>query len=282
MQAKVDYLSFTVALSGEMPELLGYRWSQVQAGLRELIGDLMDIWIEAITMWEDVKGRNTFKRCMRNTALGVSIFWSNTIAYALVEIAGRGCDALREKNVLEPLLEAVQRRVTRVDVCTDIKTDTTPKEFIAAGYNKRLLSNGSFTSKTGDTEYVGARTSDRFARVYKYNAPHPRAGFLRVEHQYKKKYAKEAVALIVEKGVLFVCVSMGNAFGWKHEEWQPEIWHDHKIKLPAHDRELAKTETWLRTTVASSFVKLVKNRQIENPEEWLREHFLSKLDTKTD
>jgi hypothetical protein len=195
-------------------------------------------------------------------------------------VSGKGCARLSLSETTASLLFDVQARLTRLDVTTDIETDCTPMEFVNAGYSDRIKSRASYNSPTGSTEYVGSRSSNRLGRVYRYVAPHPRSHLLRVEHELKKEAARAAAAWMLAYGVESVQASIGAEMGWKHPLWTPEQPSAGRIGVPRGDRTLGKTELWLRSQAAPAFAKLYAAGLIEDPEAWLKEVFLSKIDKK--
>jgi len=172
------------------------------------------------------------------------------------------------------LLAAVQPRVTRLDLATDFETDLKPSEFVSAGWSDRIGSRGSFTSATGDTEYVGSAKSERYARVYRYAAPHPRAALLRIEHVMRRDYARSIIPFMLEFGLEDAQRTVGQQMGWQHPLWSVVGVQELAWKPPRNDRKTSGTERWLITQAASAFKKLVVQGVIEDPHAWLVEHFL--------
>jgi len=273
METHIDWLSFTVMVgNGNLPQK-GWQWSDVQWHIERFLGDGITEFFGG-DGWEAGAGRPPYASSFRSTSRGVTVFWSGKVSHALVEVSGSGMLAFRQRGLEIALLIAARERATRLDIATDIKTTIDPFEFAEAREPGRTKSRGSYTSNSGKTEYIGSRTSERFARVYRYSDPHPRSHLLRVEHELKADTAKAAIAFLLGNSLEELQTDLGNRFGWRHPVWTPQRQALSTLALPAKHREEAKTELWLRTQAAAAFKKLVASGTIQDPEAWLKEVFL--------
>jgi len=204
----------------------------------------------------------------------VVIFASPTLSHFTVEISGQGCESLIRSGAMEKVIAAVADRVTRIDIASDIETGVKPQEFVEKTKHKRMRASGYQKSETGETCYVGSQKSDRYARVYRYNAPHPRNHLLRIEHVFRREAAKLVSRAVRDKGTSVVAASAGDVFGWDHPTWQ--LGGDVGIDLSPvkAERNGGKTVTWLLTAVAPAFKRLVADGTIQNPQEFLSAYFL--------
>jgi DNA relaxase NicK len=206
--------------------------------------------------------------------------WGNVAAFAgvnidhtLIEVSGQGCEELRRANMLDRVLSAKKAHFTRIDIAIDIP-DITPDEIIEDGYSDAFRTHSRIASDTGVTHYVGSMKSERYARVYRYNEPHPRSSLCRIEMVHRKRYAKIIHDAIQKKGLLDAGMSALAAYKFKH------------AGLPQHKTELLdtiaiikgdqKTIYWLLAQVAPAFRRLVVAGSIPEPERFFREHFLPK------
>lgn len=279
METHIDWLSFTVMVgSGALPDG-GWRWEDVQWHIETFLGDGITEFFGG-DGWEAGPGRAPYAFSFRSGSRGVTVFWSGKVSHALVEVSGAGMLAFRQRSLETALLIAARERATRLDVATDMHTTVSPFEFAEAREPGRTKSRGSYTSNSGQTEYVGARQSERFARVYRYSDPHPRAHLLRVEHELKGDTAKAAIAFLLGNSLEELQADLGSRFGWRHPIWTPGQQALSTLALPAKHREEAKTELWLRTQAAAAFKKLVASGTIVNPEAWLKEVFLDDATNK--
>lgn len=279
MYTAIDWVSFSFEVGQGGKREAGWQWEDVEAALHAFLPNTGFDWLDAQD-WEVGKGRAPYAQSWGSEENGVRFFWSGKLDHALCEVSGRGCARLTERGWLASLLNDAQARLTRLDICSDIETEVEPSEFVAAGYSERIKSHASYHSPTGSTEYIGSRSSDRFARVYRYVAPHPRSHLLRIEHELKKDAARAAAAWMLAYGIESVQASIGEGFGWLHPLWKPTDQSAGKISAPRNDRTLAKTELWLRSQAAPAFVKLYRAGLVDDPEQWLRDVFLKALDSE--
>jgi len=205
----------------------------------------------------------------------ITLFASPNLTHCCVEISGQGCEALIAKDLLHKVLELCADRVTRIDVASDIETTVKPTEFVSQMNHERMRTSGHVVSDTGETFYVGSQKSDRYARVYRYNEPHPRSHMLRIEHVFRREYAKVVARKITSAGTEAVAKSAGEAFGWAHESWKPEATQDVDLSVVKAESTMGGTVFWLIKSVAPAFKKLVAKGIIPNPEQFLRDYFLA-------
>lgn len=204
----------------------------------------------------DGKGRAPFNRSIHCDEGGFTYFYSDRLNYSLLEITGHGCNRLREFKALKSMVNDWTDRLTRIDIACDFKTDVKPEDFAEKRDKNRFNSVAFMKSGTGETCYVGSRKSDRYARVYKYNPPHPRAGLLRCEMVCKDERAKSTGAALCRDGLSSVVAALGEVFVWQHPLWvlddETEV---SDLSVPS-DTHMGGTEKWLVTSVMSAIEKL--------------------------
>jgi len=205
----------------------------------------------------------------------ITLFASPNLTHCCVEISGQGCEALLSKDLLHKILDLCADRVTRIDVASDIETLIRPEEFVKEVSHERMRTSGHVVSDTGETCYVGSQKSDRYARVYRYNEPHPRAHLLRVEHVFRRDYAKVVAKEISRAGVENVASGAGMAFGWNHPVWDVSPTNEVDLSIVKAEATMGGTVFWLIKSVAPAFKKLVANKIITDPEKFLRDYFLT-------
>lgn len=206
---------------------------------------------------------------LRHKVLDTCYSWGKLNAHVLVEFAGKACNNLDASDELLPIIHAHASRASRIDFAIDIECDTPPEEFIADRTNKSFKSNGHKDSPTGSTRYIGGRTSERMARVYRYNPPHPRSRFLRVEAEYKGGAAKASAKHLSEVGLLQTCLDAHQPFGWTHRAWQPDSSSASKIPYTSYKPADASTVRWLYDSVATAARKAAK-KGILDLDEWIK------------
>jgi hypothetical protein len=205
---------------------------------------------------------------------GITVFASPNLTHACVEISGEGCERLICESLLNEVLTKCHERVTRIDIACDIQTKTTPTEFVAIVKHERMRSSGYQKSETGETCYVGSQKSDRYARVYKYAAPHPRANLLRIEHVFRREAAKKVSKACLESGQGSVATAAGYTFGWSHPDWKPDLDQLANISTCSAERKMGGTVFWLIKQCAPAFKRLVADGTIRDPDAFVRTYFL--------
>lgn len=205
---------------------------------------------------------------------GIVLFGSLTLNHCCVEISGAGCERLIKLKAMNEVLTAVHERVTRIDIACDVETKTTPENFVSVLSHGRMRANGFQTSSTGTTCYIGSKTSDRYARVYRYNKPHPRAHLLRIEHVFRRKHSKVVAKALLEHGLEGVAFASGTAFGWQHKDWEIKEDENISISTVSGARDAGKTIFWLINSCAPAFKRLCASGGILSAEEFLRTYFL--------
>lgn len=279
MRSHVDWITFTMSTIYRSSYPEGFSLDQVY---ETMLQETWEHYFEP-TLLQDAFGgtwsKNEYSRApytdaWSNADRGITLFASQTLNHCTVEISGQGCEALIAKGVLDKVLQQVHSRVTRIDVACDIETEIKPTEFVETRTHKRMMSGGYQSSKTGETVYIGSQKSDRYARVYRYNKPHPRAHLLRVEHVFRKAYAKSVAKALLEDGLDSVSKSAGAAFGWKHDVWDAHGDSDTDISIVYEKRATGKTVFWLVNSVAPAFKRLCEDGTITDPEAFLQEYFL--------
>jgi len=271
---QLDWYSYTLPLETDLP---ADRDSQ-----RDVIASLIsqERWggvpllslLKQTDSWDAMPARRPYRGGERSPELGIALWWGGQ-GHVLIEIQGRGCKLLSAQNALLPLIAATHTRATRVDVALDYETTMSPTSFVGMGYSNRIKSTGTFESTSGSTVYLGSRTSSKYARIYRYTEPSPRAGELRSEYVFRKRAAKHIARSIADSGVISGTYAYVCSFG----TYVPEL-DDIAVSEPTKElrvRESAKTERWLITQCAPAFRRLVQEGVITDPLAFLTEHFLS-------
>jgi len=278
----IDWVSFTL----ETDMIYGTKEWMITRNLDQFMHDTFnEIWddINASAQldmnssaggWERRAGRAPYAGCL--SYRGFNIYYSTKLDTVLIEITGRGCDYLREIGRLDDVLDIGGERLTRIDLAVDIKCDVMPIEFTEQAVSGRFKSNGIQRSDSGETVYIGSRKSERYARVYRYFKPHPRHEYLRCEFVYRKKNAKIFYNQYkaTSGNLKGLALGSGNVYGFEHPAWDLSG-DDIDIKSYTPERRQGKTLAWLVSQVAPAFKKLVDEGVIEDPEEFIRTHFLS-------
>lgn len=275
MITRIDWLSFTLPMpaNGQTDERL-----VLDDALHQL--DLLDPgMIEALNLYHPQlaeKSRAPYKHRWLFDDGGVTVFTHANLNHATVEVSGRTCERLHHQELINPILELVRNRVTRLDIASDMLTATTPSEFVGKRVAGRYRSGGHQFSDHGQTEYVGSKSSNRYCRVYRYNPPHDRAHLLRCEVVIKKEDAPLAVDAVLTDGVDAVAVAFGLNFGWQHPDWNTDATTPAEVAAWRPERRKGSTLFWLNDTIAPMVAKLHNEGSIDIYQ-WLTDHVIPRI-----
>jgi len=267
MDYSIDYFAMTIPIRSPIGEfgnetLLSTIKSftsffQLEDGIYELAGS-----------WGIEGGTRPYSTRLRHSITDVCLSVGNANAHIYVEFAGKACNNYEAKGGLDDIIQRSADRVSRIDFAVDILTDIDPRDFSEQRTNRSFKSSGNKRTPSGRTEYIGGRTSERMARVYRYEPPHPRAHLLRVEAEYKGLAAKAASKHYLEVGLQQAAMDAHQAFGWKHSAWSPSIEAGGKIEYKTYRPENASAIRWLYGDVITALSKAIKKELIVL-DEWL-------------
>lgn len=261
MFVSIDWLSFTVEMEVSQLQMAFSIFDRVAQAMAAQFPLAKRAFVDGYTFTPKM-GRAPYNAAMQRDDKGVMAFAHQRIANALFEVGGIGLDALGSLDAELAVMQEVRGRLTRVDIACDIYTETRPDEFAKQRGNEKFKAWSESVSESGHTVYVGSKTSDRYARVYRYNAPHPRADFLRVEHVLKAEQAKLACESIATNGLETFVAMVGNTFGWTHADWSPDVDTEEAAAAWRPERRQGKTVAWMFGTVFPSMEKLIKERAL--------------------
>lgn len=226
--------------------------------------------------WEPLGyGRAPYTEGYTVKGTGITIWANPALKHATFEASGRGCEELRDAQILDDIIRETAHRATRIDIAVDISTATTPTQFVGAGVTGRMKTRSYLTSAAGDTVYIGSQKSDCYARVYRYNPPHPRADKLRVEHVHRREKAKDMAARWAIAGAEACKSSLWDTYRWKHSDWtHTSVIDPLRRNLVSDARSASGTIRWLVGQAAPAFRRLVADGSIPDPETFIAEYFL--------
>lgn len=256
MLTKIDWISLTIkepALIQEDAETgaIGSRAGQFDLRTTALLNLL-----STLPRWQRAPGRKPFKDVFRDKNHNVSVYSGKAFNFTLIEFSGGGCELLRSLSALDQLIVEFQDRITRIDIACDMETKVTPLDFAEAREPGRFKAQSFVDSQHGSTYYVGSKTSDRYARVYRYNEGHPRSHLLRCEFSLRDKEAKSVVSEIVATDVETVARRLGKTFGWLHPVWKEENEDAEKLSAAPREERQGSTVFWLMKQVIPALQRL--------------------------
>lgn len=280
MITRVDWISFTFDMpaNGVVDERLVLgdalrSLNKIDPGLIDAL-DLENLSIQA-------KSRAPYKQRWANDDNSVSLYTHANLNHATCEISGTHCERLHRVDLIDPILELVFNRVTRVDIASDMLTATRPTEFAEKRVAGRYKSGGHQFSNDGETVYVGSKTSNRYARVYRYNPPHDRAHLLRSEFVIRKEDARLTAQAILRDGVDAVALALGLAFGWQHPDWNSDVATPAELRSWRPERHKGSTVFWLNDTIAPLIARL-HNEGVIDVYQYLTDHVIPRIITNSD
>lgn len=230
--------------------------------------NLQSEYYEIPASWGVESGTRPYSTRLRHSITDVCLSVGNANAHIYVEFAGKACSNYDAQGGLGDIIKRSSNRVSRIDFAVDILSDVDPRDFSEQRTNKSFKSSGNKRTPSGRTEYVGGRTSERMARVYRYESPHPRSHLLRVEAEYKGDAGKAAAKHYLEVGLQQASLDAHQAFGWKHPAWSQENESQGKIPYKTYRPENASTVRWLYGDVVTALLKSVQKGLIDF-DEWL-------------
>jgi hypothetical protein len=232
----------------------------VYAAYKSAVEDAMDRQPTFISIfgfppeWQIVKPRAPYSFARRSDDCSRTLYIHPLAAHYTLEIAGTHCKKVTPAQWVDTCLHWAGC-FSRLDIAVDMACTVTPRQFAAAIKETPVKTRSEFVSSTGETVYLGSRTSERYARVYRYNEPHPRAKLLRAEFQLKGVYANEAALRLTEGEALNgIAAALGDHFGFAHEVWKTDD-EPVPLKVKSH-AQTGNTVFWLTNTVAPLLKRL--------------------------
>lgn len=254
MQYKVDYLAWTIPTRIPFSEEGEPCVQPALIVLNEFLGDVFAPVI-AGHIWEVYKAKRFYHTRIFDDNTKISLQVGTVNRHVYVEFGGQSLDHIRTAGLYEHLIQKVGSRTSRIDFAVDFETENTVGSFIGNRDKGRFKAGGDVFSEDGETSYVGSWKAERFARVYRYHEPHPRAKYLRAEVVLKGKYAKQGMSILLAEGLAAATLAAHEPFQWKSELWQPEVATESRIKSQRSDKERAGTVRWLYGDIISAIVK---------------------------
>jgi len=277
MRTHIDWITFTIPMiyTGQTNEAYA---DEIANGLEDMFGlELRAKFLGGI--WEkQERSRAPYTDAWKLHEGGITLFASPNLTHACIEISGQGCERIIAESLMNEVLSKCKDRVTRIDIACDIETNTKPSDFVKELSHERMRTSGYVLSDTGETCYVGSKKSERYARVYRYNAPHPRSHLLRVEHVFRKDYAKRVAESASYASLDQISKSAGDAFGWSHVDWKPENVDAANISVTKERGNSGNTVFWMVHSVAPAFKRLVQTGAISDPKAFIEAYLMGGID----
>lgn len=275
MRTHIDWLTFTGSMAYRDEATDGYSMA-VTYGMDDLLGQELADKVLSGSWVRRERSRAPYTEAYDLSGQFITLFVSPNLTHFCIEISGQGCELLIERGLMNEVLTKCHERVTRIDIAIDIETNVKPTEFVQSLKHERMRASGYQTSSTGETCYIGSLKSDRYARVYRYNEPHPRSKLLRIEHVFRRKQAKSVALACLGDSIESVTRAAGDAFGWSHSIWLPGNVQASNISVDRAESGMGGTVRWLIKSCAPAFRRMVSEGKIRDPEAFFREYFMSR------
>jgi len=272
---KIDWISFSFEVKPTEIDDERVSLAAARRGLERLHPDLPE-FLAFDEGFEAGNGRAPYRTSWLHASEGYKLFTNPVTPHALIEISGRGCDFLADGQSLRYLLETAAHRITRLDIAQDILCDTDPLSFTNQRLGGRFKSHSQAVSSSGSTSYIGSRKSDRYCRVYRYNPPHPRAAFLRVEYSVKAENATATANAILDTSLEATGAALGDAFGWTHPSYRNEAPDAAELAVWRPERREGNTVFWLNDTIGPLVARL-HNEKVIDVYEWLTSSVIPRI-----
>lgn len=262
---RIDWLSWTLPTEAHVTSVSDLYY--VAKGLLHDIGDDYSQYLFNGMAFENATGRAPYRYALARADKGLFVYGGGHLNSVLFELTGRGCNELGEWEDASGFINGIRQGLTRLDFASDVRSATLPSSFVNGRVHKGFRSLSYIQSATGETCYVGSPKSDRFARVYRYNEPHPRSAYLRIEHVFRRALARDAAEKLSLAGSFEkFAADLGNTWGWGHKDWQPGVKSTEKLTVPKVERVDENTVHWLYTQVAPALARLWREGAIDMDE----------------
>lgn len=255
--ATVDWISIT------------YNWDAIPERCREtnLTGlQLVTEWLGLPQGWAFDKARYGYQLGVKYSD-GVTVYLSPYPSQQGVHVVYPG-SALTGARAMEALARAAknQGNVTRVDITVDIRDGKSTVETYRALYEQGIYDGyprswALLTGTKGATLYIGARSSDKYMRIYDKAAQMNKNGqaWIRVELECKGDFAR-AVAWQINTNTLAIIPSLIQGFVDFHEaEWHVAMESANGALTLKGEKKTPDTQKWLEQSIAPMLARYRKD-----------------------
>lgn len=151
--------------------------------------------------------------------------------------------------------------VTRVDIAVDVRGVSEVSDVYGAMLAKTAVTRAQkynmVIGNTGDTVYVGSRTSERFLRVYDKAAEQKIEGnWTRIEMECKGTRAKWVASYLMREGFQGIGSLIADYVDCPGVDWYTDALHRVEVDIGAPQaKKVTDTRAWLMGTVAKTLAK---------------------------
>lgn len=223
------------------------------------------------SLWPIVKPRAPYSFARRSPDGTRTMYVHPLASHYTIEVSGQACGRVTPEE-WHATLAAWGGALSRLDIAVDMACDVTPRQFEQQATDSKVKTRSQFVSSTGETVYLGSRSSERYVRIYRYNAPHPRSHLLRTEFQLKHGYANAAAESLVDGESLDgIAAELGRVFGFAHPCWPGD---PNPVPLVVHSHaQSGNTVHWLTNTIAPLLRRLEREKKLD-VSEWYKTYVM--------
>lgn len=273
MSVHIDWLTLVVYRQVREEDGVFSAYKSTCEALADRLPTFTSIFGDPLT-WAIVKPRPPYSFARRSEDATRMLMVHPLSAHSTLEVSGQYCQRIAAD--LPAVFEAFAGSFSRVDLAVDMTCATRPTEFCSDLGETTVRTRSFMESATGETVYLGSRSSDRFVRVYRYFPPHPRAHLLRAEFQLKHAYANCLARYISDgRSLEELAAGQGDHFGFQHAAWALRAEPVH-LKVASHAQSGA-TVAWLNRTVAPLLRRLYRESKLD-PEAWFAEYVMKDIE----
>jgi len=187
---------------------------------------------------------------------GWTIFYGATHGHILIQLPGEACHLLRDESGrdgvkvgLSPIFSSPLIKCTRIDIACNWRCDLSPDEVASYFRKKDVRDYPRFPSQTGVTQYIGSPTSEKSVKVYRYEKPHPRHEWLRVEFRFNAPMSQQVQTELAAGNMLPVYVGALIDWGFDAANMLNPIAHGvEQVSLAYKKRQDAGSLAWVYGT----------------------------------
>lgn len=223
------------------------------------------------------KSRKGHSAALHEPVSGATVFMGGSNSVSVFEAGGRACKKFSNYVGYKEMARMSIKTCTRIDVAIDFDLPPADIASYVTGWSKRIKAHSWVNSPSGQTLYLGSPTSERFARIYRYAEPHPRARFLRVEIVSRRKHAKAVCEAIQTQGLGATASALLAGLSLQGSDFRAFENTNLPVTPLENNRSAAKRVLWILKQVTPALIDMHKNGELD-AYEWFKNHVESGIE----
>jgi len=265
MFPKIDWYEFIIHNPAIEPSVGQGDLSQILVALSQLPN--CDVLVNPIgDFWETHAGKGVWGQHWQHRETGVSVFLSRDYDSYKVALSGSACDKLNQFGQLNPVISSTRTTCCRVDLAVDFpfhSDNVAGAACVKSGKETQAKetrrAKSQIITPSGSTFYLGSWSSERYCRLYHYNAPHPRSRLVRVEAVYKGQWAKKLLEKFDDRPVADFVKTALEPYKWKGFDTSSLGDTVPDVRLPRSDKDGGARMRWLLTVCIPALRKAIED-----------------------